>query len=53
MSARAVVGGHSPVIGTLGVTSGTLPGSTCNTYAHLLPQSDELAADRIAAVLTT
>jgi len=29
------------------------PKTVLSTYAHLLPQSDELAAERIAAVLVT
>jgi integrase len=31
---------------------GDTPTTILNTYAHLLPQSDEIAADRVAAALT-
>jgi hypothetical protein len=31
---------------------GDAPTEILKTYAHLLPQSDELAAERIAAALT-
>jgi hypothetical protein len=31
---------------------GDTPTTILNTYAHLLPQSDEVAAERVAAALT-
>src|SRR5215207_3920064 len=31
---------------------GDTPTTILNTYAHLLPQSDEIAAERVAAALT-
>ena len=31
---------------------GDNPATLLSTYAHLLPQSDELAAERVAAALT-
>ena len=31
---------------------GDTPTTILNTYAHLLPQSDEIAAERVAAVLS-
>jgi integrase len=32
---------------------GDNPGTVLTTYAHLLPQSDELAAERVASFLVT